>query len=616
MCGIIGLYDRQPVSTRLFEALHRIEYRGYDSAGIATIDKHRLRRRRAVGKLSALKSLLDADPISGMVGIGHTRWATHGKPSEANAHPHCDTNRTVAVVHNGIIENHGNLRRHLEADGVRFTSQTDSEIIAHLIARMIRNGATPEQALLTTADQLDGLFAIVVLVLLKPATKAEQSILMAASRGAPLTLGTTATHHAPAIGSDVAALFSLSDQVHHLRNGDHVIIDDNSVRIFDADGSKLTRAPQTLSLAAPLLDKGPYKHFMLKEIHEQPQALRRILNRYATPDLSSTQFPDLPFDPLRCDRLTLIACGSAYFASQIGKYWLESIAGMRVDVDVASEFRYRNIPQLGQTPALLISQSGETADTLAALHHCRDAGAATLALVNNEASAIARDCDRVLPLLAGPEISVASTKAFLCQISVLALLAVSIGRRRGCLDATAEANALSKIAALPAQLTALINHHSDYLAIARRISKANLVFYIGRNTLYPLAAEGALKLKELTYRPAFAYPGGELKHGPIALIDDSVTVIALAPYDALFSKISANIEEIRARDGKIILITDEAGQARYPHDDPQLIIPPGDALTTPILMTPILQLLAYHCAVLRGADVDQPRNLAKSVTVE
>ncbi|QEU08135.1 glutamine--fructose-6-phosphate transaminase (isomerizing) [Paracoccus yeei] len=605
MCGIIGILGHHEVSPQLVEALKRLEYRGYDSAGVATVDASgRLDRRRAVGKLINLSDRLVHEPLTGHAGIGHTRWATHGAATEANAHPH--RRGPVAVVHNGIIENFRALRDEVIALGMQPESQTDTETVALLTAWHMSQGLGPVEAARATLGRLHGAFALAFLF------EGEADLMIAARRGSPLAIG-----HGDGemfLGSDAVALAPFTDRITYLEDGDHAVIRRQGAEIFDAAGQRANRDLQQIDVGATQIDKGGFRHFMAKEIAEQPVVLGDALNHYVKGD--RIVLPEA-LDFSAVDRLTLVGCGTAYYAAHVARYWFETLAGLPCDLDVASEFRYREPPLSPQSWALFVSQSGETADTLAALHYARDKVARTVGVVNVGTSAIARDADIALPTLAGIEVGVASSKAFTCQLAVLAVLALKAAQDRGRLDAAGLAEHLAHLRALPGLLNQALAVSDECRRLAGWLSEAQDVLYLGRGPLYPVALEGALKLKELSYIHAEGYASGELKHGPIALIDRNVPVVVLAPRDGLFDKTVSNMQEVMARHGQVLLISDAEGVEKGGqgvHDS--LTMPTGGGVFQPILYAVPMQYLAYHTAVAKGTDVDQPRNLAKSVTVE
>ena len=608
MCGIVGILGRQSVAGQVVEALKRLEYRGYDSAGVATLEEGVLTRRRAEGKLVNLERKLSQDPLSGAIGIGHTRWATHGKPTEANAHPHA-TDR-LAVVHNGIIENFRELREELEAGGVVFSSETDTEVVAQLVTREMRSGKAPVDAVAAVLPRLRGAFALAFLF------AGEEDLLIGARHGAPLAVG-----HGEGemyLGSDALALAPFTEQITYLDDGDWVILSRHSVEVRDASGEPVVRTRQRIQAGTFVADKGNYRHFMAKEIHEQPEVVGRTLAHYLDLATGRVRLPvELPFDFKTIRRLSISACGTAYYAGLIGKYWFEKLARLPVEIDVASEFRYREAPMEPGDLALFVSQSGETADTLACLRYAREQAQHVLAIVNVPTSTIARESDAVAPTLAGPEIGVASTKAFTCQLTVLACLAIAAGRARGTLSEADERTHVDALMSVPGLISEAMKLEPAVEMLARDLSKASDVLYLGRGTAYPLALEGALKLKEISYIHAEGYAAGELKHGPIALIDETMPVIVLAPYDNVFEKTVSNMQEVAARGGRIILIGDErAAKEAAVELAATLQLPDMHPFAAPIVYALPVQMLAYHTAVFMGKDVDQPRNLAKSVTVE
>ncbi|NYS25112.1 glutamine--fructose-6-phosphate transaminase (isomerizing) [Rhodobacteraceae bacterium 2376] len=606
MCGIVGVLGTHEVSPQILDALKRLEYRGYDSAGIATLNGGNLERRRAVGKLVNLSDLLVHEPLPGKAGIGHTRWATHGAPTVANAHPHAAG--PVAVVHNGIIENHRSLREELTAAGVRFASETDTETIVQLTAQHLAQGLDPVEAARATLARLEGAFALAFLF------QDQEDLLIGARRGSPLAVG-----HGEGevyLGSDAIALAPMTDRITYLEEGDMAVLQRGAVTVYDADNRRANRAVTHIRLDNLRVDKAGHRHFMAKEIAEQPSVLRGALEFYSGP---GDEAPCLPegVDFAAAGRVVLVACGTAYYAAQVAKYWFEQIAGIAVECDIASEFRYRN-PVLGpRDVAIFISQSGETADTLAALRHVQGRVGQVLSVVNVPTSTIARESDVALPIHAGPEIGVASTKAFTAQLLVLALLALRAGRDTGRLDADTLAAHLRDLAALPGFMAQALDRGEALRDIAAELGEARDVLFLGRGPMYPLALEGALKLKEISYIHAEGHASGELKHGPIALIDQHVPVVVMAPRDALFDKTMSNVAEVMARQGQVILLSDRAGLAEAgPGIAHGLAMPAVPDLLAPIVYAVPAQLLAYHAAVYRGTDVDQPRNLAKSVTVE
>ena len=605
MCGIIGIVGKSPVGPRLIDSLRRLEYRGYDSAGAAAIVDGKLQRRRAVGKLRELDELLRLEPLNGTVGIGHVRWATHGRPTEINAHPHAAGR--VMVVHNGIIENFVELRDELVAKGHVFASQTDTEVIPHLIDQYLTDGLTPIQAVKAALDRLKGAYALGILI------EGEDRLVMGARRGSPLVVGYGDGEMF--IGSDALAVGPFTDRVAYLEEGDYVAIDDTTARIFDADGKPVERAIRVIPASAALVEKGNYRHFMEKEIHEQPESCQRTLSAYVDAVTLKAAAPG-GIDFADFDRIQIVACGTAYYAGMIGKYLIERIAGLPVDVEVASEFRYREPAVAARTLAVAVSQSGETADTLAALRWCKERGLTTAAIVNSHHSTMAREADVLWPTHAGPEIGVASTKAFTAQVSVLSSLAVAAAAQRGRIDADEEARLVSVLLEAPRLISQSLQLEDHIREIAHEAARARDILYLGRGAMYPMALEGALKLKEISYIHAEGYAAGELKHGPIALIDEGTPVIVIAPSDSLFEKTSSNMAEVSARGGKVVMITDAEGEKHAPISSRVIVAPTCDPLIAPLVFAGPIQMLAYFTAVQKGADVDQPRNLAKSVTVE
>jgi glucosamine--fructose-6-phosphate aminotransferase (isomerizing) len=608
MCGIVGIVGREAVAGPVVEALRRLEYRGYDSAGMATLEAGRLERRRAEGKLVNLQLKLIQSPLTGPIGIGHTRWATHGRPNETNAHPHATAR--LAVVHNGIIENFRTLKRRLEADGVAFETETDTEVVAQLVSWHMERGLDPVEAVATTLPQLRGAFALAFLF------AGETDLLIGARHGAPLAVGFGAGE--TYLGSDALALAPLTDSITYLEDGDWAVLTRQGAEIRDAAGAPATRARQTIVTQNYLVDRGNHRHFMAKEIHEQPEVVGRTLAHYIDLAASRVRLPvTLPFDFADLTRLSITACGTAYYAGLVAKYWFERLARLPVEIDVASEFRYREAPLSRGEAALVISQSGETADTLASLRYARAQGQHILAVLNVPTSTMARESDAVLPTFAGPEIGVASTKAFTCQLTTLLCLAIAAGRARGHLDAAEERRLVDALIAMPGLMAQALRQESEIQGLAQEIAKARDVLYLGRGTAYPLALEGALKLKEISYIHAEGYAAGELKHGPIALIDEAMPVIVIAPHDAVFEKTVSNMQEVAARGGRIVLIGDATGAAAHGLETlATVMMPEVEPAVAPILYAVPIQLLAYHAAVTMGKDVDQPRNLAKSVTVE
>ncbi len=608
MCGIVGILGREPVAGSLVDALKRLEYRGYDSAGIATLESGQLARRRAEGKLRNLEVRLAREPLAGTIGIGHTRWATHGKPTESNAHPHA-TDR-LAVVHNGIIENFRELREELEKKGAKFGSETDTEVVAHLVTQELKNGRSPAEAVAAALPRLRGAFALAFLF------AGEDDLLIGARKGSPLAIGYGDGEMY--LGSDAIALAPFTNTISYLEDGDSAVLTRRGVEVHDAKGSKVERAVLRSSASAFLVDKGNFRHFMAKEIHEQPEVVGHTLARYIDMAAERVRLPaDLPFDFRTLERISISACGTAYYAGLVAKYWFERFARLPVEIDVASEFRYREAPLKPGGLALFVSQSGETADTLATLRYAKEHKQHVVSVVNVLTSTIARESDVVMPTLAGPEIGVASTKAFTCQLAVLACLAIAAGRARAVLSEDDERTLVRALIEVPRLMAEALALEPQIEHLARDLAKSRDVLYLGRGTSYPLALEGALKLKEISYIHAEGYAAGELKHGPIALIDEKMPVIVIAPHDRVFEKTLSNMQEVAARDGKIILITDPHG-AHEAHVESmfKLTLPAMPATVTPLVYAIPVQLIAYHTAAVMGKDVDQPRSLAKSVTVE
>ena len=600
MCGIVGIIAKREVSPLLVEGLKRLEYRGYDSAGIATLANGHIKRRRAQGKIGNLEAKLAERPIAGTIGIAHTRWATHGVPNEVNAHPHA-TER-VAIVHNGIIENFQEIKNELIAEGHKFESQTDSEIVAHLVTHYLDKQMKPKEAVAATLKRLQGAFALALLF------AGEHDLLIGARRGPPLAVGYGDGEMY--LGSDALALAMLTRKICYLEDGDYAVVHGNSVEIYNADDKPVARKVVETAASGALIGKGEFRHFMQKEIYEQPAVIGDTLSTYLNPATLAINLPALPFDLAKVPRFTITACGTAYYAGFVAKYWLEQIARVPVELDVASELRYRNAPMPEGGVMIVVSQSGETADTLAALRYAKQHGQKVIAVVNVPESSIAREADVVLPTRAGPEIGVASTKAFTTQLTVLAALALATARARGAIDKVREAKLSHAIAEVLA-------HDKQLKLIAHVISQARDVLYLGRGPAYPIALEGALKLKEISYIHAEGYAAGEMKHGPIALIDEQVPIIVICPHDELFDKTASNTQETVARGGKVIFLSDKPGIDKL--GDIALTsveLPTVDPFVAPILYAIPVQLLAYHTAVIKGTDVDKPRNLAKSVTVE
>ncbi|MGV1753109.1 glutamine--fructose-6-phosphate transaminase (isomerizing) [Agrobacterium sp. CG674] len=608
MCGIVGIVGTQPVAGRLVEALKRLEYRGYDSAGVATIHEGALARRRAEGKLFNLEKKLFDEPLAGLTGIAHTRWATHGVPNETNAHPHFVDG--VAVVHNGIIENFSELRDELAAQGAVFTTQTDTEVVAQLLAKFTRDGLDHRAAMLAMLNRVTGAYALGVIFQDDPDT------LLSARSGPPLAIGYGRGEMF--LGSDAIALSPFTNEITYLVDGDCAILTRDSVEIIDFSGKPVQRPRQISQATAYVVDKGNHRHFMEKEIYEQPEVISHALSHYVDFAEKRVKPADPAIDFSKLTGLAISACGTAYLSGLIGKYWFERYARLPVEIDVASEFRYREMPLLPTQAALFISQSGETADTLASLRYCQENGLKIGTVVNVRESTMARESDAVFPILAGPEIGVASTKAFTCQLAVLASLAISAGKARGTLTAEQETELVRHLIEMPRVMSEVLNAIQPQIeTLSRDLSRFKDVLYLGRGTSYPLALEGALKLKEISYIHAEGYAAGELKHGPIALIDENMPVIVIAPHDRFFEKTVSNMQEVAARGGKIIFITDEKGAAASKLETMATIVLPNvDEIIAPMVFSLPIQLLAYHTAVFMGTDVDQPRNLAKSVTVE
>jgi glutamine---fructose-6-phosphate transaminase (isomerizing) len=609
MCGIIGIIGTEPAAPQLIDALKRLEYRGYDSAGVATLEGGALTRRRAEGKLKNLEQRLLREPLSGTIGIGHTRWATHGRPTENNAHPHAT--EKLAVVHNGIIENFSELRRELEAGGATFATETDTEVIAHLVTEAMKRGATAVDAVKAALPRLRGAFALAFLF------AGEDDLLIGARRGSPLAIGFG--DGAMYLGSDAIALAPFTDTVSYLDDGDWVVVTRKSAEIHDSTNKVVRRAVLKSQASVMLIDKGNHRHFMAKEIHEQPEVVGHTLANYIDMTAERVALPfALPFDFKTLNRISIAACGTAYYAGMVARYWFEQFAHLPVEVDIASEFRYRDVPLAPGNLAIFVSQSGETADTLASLRYAREHHQHVLSVVNVPTSSIARESDVVMPTLAGPEIGVASTKAFTCQLAALAALAIAAGCARGTLSETDEKALVHALIEIPRHLNEALALEPQIEQLARDLAKVRDVLYLGRGTSFPLALEGALKLKEISYIHAEGYAAGELKHGPIALIDENMPVIVIAPHDKVFQKTVSNMQEVAARGGKLILMTDAKGAGAAGGQSMMTLVLPQvhPAAVAPLVYAVPVQLLAYHTAVHMGTDVDQPRNLAKSVTVE
>jgi len=607
MCGIIGIVGTQPVADRLVDGLRRMEYRGYDSSGICVVSEGALVRRRAEGKLANLVKVLADDPADGTIGIAHTRWATHGAPTASNAHPHAT--QEVALVHNGIIENFKALREELSGAGRTFESETDSEVVAHLVSRLVEDGQSPQEAVRDVLPMLRGAFALAMTFRQYP------DMLIGARLGSPLVVGYGEGEMY--LGSDALALAPLTQRIAYLEEGDWVVLTRDGAQIYDSENNPVEREVRPSGASAAAVEKGNYRHFMQKEIFEQPTVVAQTLGSYLRQSDNSVALPQLDFDISQIKRLTIVACGTSYYAGMVAKYWFEHFARVPVDIDVASEFRYREPVLEDGGLALFISQSGETADTLAALRHCKQAGQTIAVVVNVPTSSMAREADLLLPTHAGPEIGVASTKAFTCQLAVLAALAAHMAVKKGLMSRAEEEAVVRHLLEAPAALNAALDHDDDIASMAHLISPARDVLYLGRGQDFPLALEGALKLKEISYIHAEGYASGEMKHGPIALIDEEVPVVVIAPSGPLFEKTVSNMEEVRARGGKIVLISDAEGLAEAGDGCLATIeMPQVHPLIAPLVYAVPVQLLAYHVAVVKGTDVDQPRNLAKSVTVE
>jgi glucosamine--fructose-6-phosphate aminotransferase (isomerizing) len=607
MCGIVGVIGSRQAAPLILDSLRRLEYRGYDSAGIATLVNGHIERRRAEGKLGNLAAALDRAPLTGTTGIGHTRWATHGAPTESNAHPH-GTAR-VSVVHNGIIENHAELRAELEAAGQEFTTETDTETVAQLVDLNLQRGMRPIEAAGAAFRRLEGAYALAMIFSGHP------ELIVGAQHGAPLAVGFGEDEMF--VGSDGLALAPLTQRIAYLNDGDWTVVDRRSARFFGPDGAEVQREVKLTRLTGSAIGKGNFRHFMEKELHEHPAVIGDTLHRMVNPATRAVALPALPFDFATLPRITISACGSAFYAGLVGRWWFEAIARIQTDADVASEFRYRTPPLAQGGLGILVSQSGETADTMAALKYMREQGQHVLSVVNVPESSMARASDAVLETVAGPEVSVASTKAFTVQLSVLACLAIAAGRARGAISAGEEAAMTAALLEVPSRAAEVLERHDQIRALAQRVAQARDVLYLGRGNCFPIAMEGALKLKEISYIHAEGYAAGEMKHGPIALIDKDVPVIAIVPSGPLFEKSASNLQEAAARGGQVVVFSDAAGAAKLRGIASETIVLPAvDPFVAPILYAIPVQLLAYHVAVLKGTDVDQPRNLAKSVTVE
>jgi glucosamine--fructose-6-phosphate aminotransferase (isomerizing) len=607
MCGIVGILGHHEAAPRLVEGLQRLEYRGYDSAGIATVNDGKLDRRRAMGKLVELSDLLVHNPLAGKAGIGHTRWATHGAPSIQNAHPH--KSGPVAVVHNGIIENYKDLRAELSDLGYEFVTETDTETVVVLCQHYLSSDMGPREAAKKTISRLEGAFALCFLF------DGEGDLIIAARKGSPLAIGYGDGEMF--VGSDALALAPMTNRLTYLEEGDYAFVTREGAEIFNEKGVLANRAIKTIELEAAAVEKGGHAHFMSKEIFEQPTVIGNAIKHYVNDDGTAINLDADVIDFTQIDRITMVACGTAFYACQVAKYWFEQLAKIPVEIDIASEFRYREPPLSKKTAALFVSQSGETADTLAALRYCKGKAGRIVSVVNVASSTIARESDVALPILAGTEIGVASTKAFTCQLVALVSLAILAGRQRGELTSEAEADLVRELGTVPGLVNAALNQNKAIASVARKISSSGDVLFLGRGVMYPLAMEGALKLKEISYIHAEGYASGELKHGPIALVDKSVPIVVMAPKDQLFEKTVSNMQEVLARKGRVVLITDRDGDEIAGEDVwRSIVMPQCPSIFTPLIYAIPAQLIAYHAAVAKGTDVDQPRNLAKSVTVE
>ncbi len=606
MCGIVGILGKSSVSTNLVDALRRLEYRGYDSAGIATVEGPGIERRRAEGKLRNLEKRLISEPLAGRTGIGHTRWATHGRPTERNAHPHMTAK--VSVVHNGIIENFRELRAGLEAKGHKFETETDTEAVVHLITDELDRGVDPVTAAHHALQHLEGAFALGIIF------AGEDDLMIAARKGSPLAIGHGSGEMY--LGSDAIALAPFTDAITYLEEGDWAVLRRSGAEIFNMEGTRVERPLIKAVASSLLIDKGNYRHFMAKEIHEQPEVISHTLANYVDMTSAQVRFPDLGVDLSKISRVTISACGTAYYAGLVAKYWIERFARVPVDIDVASEMRYREAPLPTNGLAVFVSQSGETADTLATLRYAKANGQRIASIVNVRTSTIARESHAALPTLAGPEIGVASTKAFTCQLSVLACLAIAIARARESITAEQESTLVKALMEVPRHVASILKSDDPFIGVAHELVKAKDVLYLGRGSSFPVALEGALKLKEISYIHAEGYAAGELKHGPIALIDETVPVVVVAPEDELFEKTISNLQEVVARGGQVILISDASPEKAGCKLAAHIQMPAVHAFVAPMVYAVPTQLIAYQTAVLMGTDVDQPRNLAKSVTVE
>lgn len=608
MCGIVGIISNRQVTPLLIDGLKRLEYRGYDSAGVATLVDGKIERRRAKGKIVNLEKKIAESPLPGTIGIGHTRWATHGVPNEANAHPHAT--KYVAVVHNGIIENYRELRDELKELGHVFESETDTEVVVHLISQKIEEGLSAEDAVKQSLKRLKGAFALAIVF------AGRDDIIIGARKGSPLAVGFGEGEMF--LGSDALALAPLTQKIMYLEDGDWAVLTHTSATVYNENGDKVQRPVVQSAASGAMIGKGGYRHFMLKEIYEQPQVIGDTLNTMINQDMDTITLPNVPFDLKDVTRLTIVACGTSYYAGMVGKYWIESVARVPVDIDVASEFRYRRPVMERGGVSLFISQSGETADTLAALRYCKEQGQKIVSIVNVPTSTMARESDCVLKTLAGPEIGVASTKAFTTQLTLLACFAIALGRAKGALSRSEESRLSRALVEVPSRAAEVLNNDKAIEKIAQNLMvPAHDVLYLGRGSSYPIALEGALKLKEISYIHAEGYAAGEMKHGPIALIDEGVPVVVVAPTDELFDKTISNMQEVLARGGKVVFFGDKDGVGTVKdRSAATIILPTVDSFVAPILYAIPVQLLAYHTAVAKGTDVDQPRNLAKSVTVE
>jgi len=609
MCGIIGLVSDKEVSPTLLEGLKRLEYRGYDSSGIATVNNNKIERVRSKGNLSYLEEKLLNTSLPGNIGIGHTRWATHGTPEEKNAHPHITDK--VAVVHNGIIENNNQLRNQLIESGVEFSSDTDTEVVGHIITSYLKSGLNSYDSIRATMNDIRGTYALGVLVANDP------SKLYAVRGGSPLAIGSSDSENY--IGSDTYSLSAYSDNITYLKDGDIAVIESHSYNIFDQSDVIVHRERQSIIESVSLSEKGIFKHFMSKEIHEQPEVIGKSLSNYIDMDNGTLNMPNLPYDLASISNVTLVACGSSYYAGLISRDWFEKFTNIKVDVEIASEFRYREPPMDSNGLTIFISQSGETADTLAALRHCKSLGQKTISIVNVGDSTMCRNSDASLKIYAGPEIGVASTKAFTCQLGVLACLAIKIGISNGSLSRDQEKEYVQSLLSIPRLVSNTLDKEDEIIDLAHDLSDITTTLYLGRGQMYPVSMEGALKLKEISYVHAEGYPAGEMKHGPIALLEKDLPVFMMAPSNHLYEKTVSNLNEVIARDASVILLTDEEGlnNIGYLKDRVRtFIVDKTDIITAPFVYTLPNQLIAYHIALLKGTDVDQPRNLAKSVTVE